>query len=232
MKTNNKHNSKSTQHHDGLGNQMQSAGWLAPPDFQGSTATSAHLQVQNKNKKRKLSKRNLQNIGTFNAQGLLSKTKQMLLADDFFRYNLKALMIQETHMKGNGLIKIKSSDGKEVSLYYSGHSKKSTQGVGIMVHPSTDCEFLPVSSRLMMITIKNEKVEANLISAYAPTNSNTVDNPEKTAQFYNKLSSLITKTKQKNSPNNRRRLQCKDKTRNTEHYKINCNRKFRQKQNQ
>ena len=197
MKTNNKHNSKSTQHHDGLGHQMQSAGWLAPPDFQGSTATSACLQVQNKNKKRTASRRNLQNIGTFNAQGLLSKTKQMLLADDFLKYNMKALMIQETHMQGNGLIDIKSTEGNTVRLYYSGHNKKSTQGVGIMVHPNTKCEFLPVSSRIMMLTIKNEEVVTNLISAYAPTNGKTIDNPEKTAQFYNKLSSIINKTRQK-----------------------------------
>ena len=37
-------------------------------------------------------------FGTFNCQGLLSKVKQMNIADDFCQHQLTAMMIQETHM--------------------------------------------------------------------------------------------------------------------------------------
>ena len=188
----NKIRDQNTQHHDGTGHQMQSTSRLAPLDFHGSTATSAHLQVLKTN-----NKVNLKNIGTFNAQGLLSKTKQMLLADDFYKYNLQALMLQETHMKGNGVLDIKSTTGKTVRLYYSGHKERSSQGVGILVEPTTDCDFTPISSRLMMLTIKNETIQTNLVSAYAPTNKRTIKNPEKTAQFYNNLTSIVNKVKKK-----------------------------------
>ena len=57
----------------------------------------------NKNKQYTMKKKNnhLQKIGTFNCRGLVSsKAKQQMLADDFERYKLAILAIQETYRKG------------------------------------------------------------------------------------------------------------------------------------
>ena len=59
----------------------------------------------------------LQNIGTFNCRGLVSpKAKQQMLADDFERYKLAILAIQETHMKGYGAINLISGTNNSYIL--------------------------------------------------------------------------------------------------------------------
>ena len=79
-------------------------------------------------------KSNLQKIGTFNCQGLVtSTTKTEMLANDFEQYNMSALCIQETHMQGHGVEEIMSSSGNKYLLYFSGHIKKSINGVGLIV---------------------------------------------------------------------------------------------------
>lgn len=182
------------QHREEQGLQMQSTSRLAPLGLSRGTANSAQeMQVtaHSKNKRKQFS-----SIGTFNVQGLLSPVKQMMIADDFFRYGLKALMIQETHIQGSGFLDMKSSNGKTVRLYYSGHKTRSIHGVGIMVDINTNCEFQPITSRLMVLTV-NDNIKTNLISAYAPTNQKTKKYPDKTSSFYNKLSSIIKKMKEK-----------------------------------
>ena len=53
-------------------------------------------------------------IATFNCQGLVtSDAKKRLLADDFEEYQLTMMAVQETHMKGTGLITLKSSSNKQ-----------------------------------------------------------------------------------------------------------------------
>ena len=61
-----------------------------------------------------------QRIGTFNCQGILtSKAKQQMLTNDFEKYKLTALTIQETHIRGYGTVNLTSSTGKPYILYYS-----------------------------------------------------------------------------------------------------------------
>ena len=191
-----------SQDHEGMGHQMQPTSRLASHDFYGSAATNAQIQVhrtKGKQRRRATMKNNLSKIGTFNVQGLLSKTKQLLLADDFLKYNMKALLIQETHLQGSGVLDIKSTNGKVVRLYYNGHQSRSIQGVGILVHPNVNCSFTPVSSRIMMLRIYSEGIETCLISAYAPTNDSTTKYPEITSDFYNKLTSTIAIVKSKDA---------------------------------
>ena len=195
MKSPNSHNKR--QDHDGMGHQRQSTSWLAPLGSRRSTAKNAHFQARQNTLLKHKNKHAYHKVGTFNAQGLLSETKQMLLADDFHNYKMKAIMVQETHMKGQGILDIKSSKGKTARLYYSGHSSKSNHGVGILVAPETQCEFFPISERIIMLKIKNEKIHINLISSYGPTSEQTRRKPEGTVKFYNNLSSIINKTKLK-----------------------------------
>ena len=183
------------QHRDEQGLQMQSTSRLAPLGLSRGTANSAQqMQARAPSKKKR---KQISSIGTFNVQGLLSPVKQMMIADDFLKYGLKALMIQETHMQGNGFLDMKATNGKKVRLYYSGHKTKSIHGVGIVVDMNTKCEFQPVSSRLMVLTVNDSSIKTNLISAYAPTNQKTKKYPEKTSSFYNKLSSIVKKMKEK-----------------------------------
>ena len=68
----------------------------------------------------------MKRICTFNYQGLLDKTKQRLIADDFKAYRLKAMLIREMHMKKEGILNLTSTEGDK---YYSGHESKSIHGV-------------------------------------------------------------------------------------------------------
>ena len=190
----------SFEDHDRTGHLRQPAGRLAPPDFatRQSAVKNAQNLVQTNKSRQQTRKKNILNIGTYNVQGLLSsKTKQMLIANDFYDYKMSALMIQETHLKGTGFLDIKSSKGKTVRLYYSGDGRTSRNGVGILVEPETKCTYTPISSRLMMLRIENDKVPINLICAYGPTSKRTEEQPEATVQFYNAISSILNKTKKK-----------------------------------
>ena len=44
-------------------------------------------------------KRNIQGIGIFNFQGLVTLSKQLILADDSVRYIMAVLCIQETYAR-------------------------------------------------------------------------------------------------------------------------------------
>ena len=45
-------------------------------------------------------KEDMHKIGTFNAQEVLSTSKQQTLADDFRRYKMAILYVQEIYLKG------------------------------------------------------------------------------------------------------------------------------------
>ena len=117
-------------------------------------------------------KKNIQKIGTFNCQGLATKQELKLrtLVDDFERYKLTILAIQETHLKGFGVIAIKSSTNKEYLLYYSGNTTKSENGVGIIIPKTKNVNFTPYNDRICQITTKiNNTQTLNIICVYAPT---------------------------------------------------------------
>ena len=102
----------------------------------------------------------LQKIGTFNCRGLVSsKAKQQMLADDFERYKLAFLAIQETHMKGYDAINMISSTNNSYILYYSGHKTKSENGVGIIIPATKNVAFLPISD---LINNKRSKTKPQI----------------------------------------------------------------------
>ena len=142
-------------------------------------------------------KKNIHKIGSFNCQGLVtSQIKKQLLADDFERYTLTALAIQETHMQGYGVMSIKSSTNKEYLLYYSGNNKKSENGVGIIVPKTNNVKFTPINDRICKITTKvNNNQMLHIISAYAPTLDKSEKQPETREKFYSDIDSIIRKHK-------------------------------------
>ena len=124
-------------------------------------------------------------FATFNCQGLKNITKQRLIADDFVKCNLVAMIIQETHIKSNGIHEMKSTDYKTtLHLYNSGHESKSIRGVGILIRSNSKVIFTPICDRICIMTIKNySNVTCHIISAYAPTMENTVKKPRRNKQL-------------------------------------------------
>ena len=146
------------------------------------------------------------NIGTFNCQGILEPSKQRSIVEDFIKYKLSILCVQETHLKGNGILELPKTNNKQLYLYYSGHKNRSIHGVGIIVNSKEKVSFKPISERICQLTILQEKrKKINIFSGYSPTNKTTDDNPEATTQFYNTLTSMIKKTK---ADKNWGRFQC------------------------
>ena len=88
-------------------------------------------------------------IATFNCQGLNKIEKQTSIADDFIHHNLTAMMIQEMHLKSNGIHVLKTSDGRTtLHLYNSGKESKSINGVGILIRSNLNIKFKPISDRI------------------------------------------------------------------------------------
>ena len=141
----------------------------------------------------------IQKIGTFNCQGILtSEVKKRTLADDFERHGMSFLAIQETHMKDYGVITIKSSTNKEYTLYYSGNNTKSVNGVGIITEQSRNVTFIPINDRICYLTTKvNNKQTVHVVSAYAPTLAHSEKDPEMREKFYSELESILRKFKER-----------------------------------
>ena len=55
----------------------------------------------------------VQRFVTFSCQGLIDKVKQTHIADDFYKFCLAAIMVQETLIKETGLHEFTLSDGKK-----------------------------------------------------------------------------------------------------------------------
>ena len=140
-----------------------------------------------------------QRFGTFNCQGLNDKVKQTHIADDFYKFRLAVIMVQETRIKETGLHEFTSSDGKMVCFYNSVNGAKWIRGVEIITTENTNVTFNLVSKRICIITTNtSENIKCHLISANAPTLENTVRNPE-TCIFYEQLSSLVNSIKQRDA---------------------------------
>ena len=108
-------------------------------------------------------------LATFNCKGLNDEVKQTYIADDFYKFRLAAIMVQETGIKETGLHEFTSSDGKKICLQNSSNGAKSIRGVGIITTENTNVTFNPVSERICIITTNTrENVKSHLISAYAP----------------------------------------------------------------
>ena len=128
---------------------------------------------------------------TFNVQGLNSNIKKSALADDFVHHKIKVMMVQETRIKGEGVYKIKSSNGAKLHLFNSGHKSSSYGGTGFVVDENSKVTFKPVSERISVLTAKLNNIKHVFISVYAPTNETTIKDSNDTRTFYENLSDII-----------------------------------------
>ncbi len=133
-------------------------------------------------------------IGSLNVRGIKEESEQTKLADDMQKYRLEILGIQEHHMKGTGVINIKTSDRKnEYEMYYTGPTVNKYHGVGIVIKKDFQAEFDKISDRICVATISLEKERRNLsfISTYAPTLDVSEKHEEIREQYYQDLEKAV-----------------------------------------
>ncbi len=97
-------------------------------------------------------------VGTFNYRGMTTEMKKTAVATDMEHFEMEAMFIQETHMKGNGVMDIRSNSGKYFTLYYNGvkvnnaGGTKNVGGVGIFVKNGYKVNFKEITEMICMVT--------------------------------------------------------------------------------
>ena len=127
---------------------------------------------------------------TFNCQGLNDDSKKSTLADDFLHYQITVMMLQNTRITGQGVYKITSSNGTDISLYNSGHQSTSHGVTSFLVTTKAEITFKSISERISILKTTMKKKKYCFISVYAPTNESTVKDPEKKKTFHEQLSDI------------------------------------------
>jgi exonuclease III len=128
------------------------------------------------------------NIGTLNVRGLKCELKLKHLAHDMQKYELDILTIQETKLKGLGIIDI----GNEYELFHSSSDNNCYYGCGIICKKDLKVAYKPVSDRICMATIRLDTRKLVVIAAYAPTLESSEKDPSKRETFYNTLQGVIS----------------------------------------
>ncbi len=67
-------------------------------------------------------------MGTFNCRWMTTEMKKTAVATDMEHFKMEVMFIQETHMKGSGVMDIRSNSGKEFTLYYNGIEDNNVGG--------------------------------------------------------------------------------------------------------
>ena len=149
---------------------------------------------------RNIKKCNNINLGAWNVRTLLDNTKAdrperrtALVARELARYNVEIAALSETRLADKGQL---TEQGGGYTFFWSGRSEleKRESGVGFAIksHIARKLTTLPqaINDRLMTLQLPlRGKKNAVLISAYAPTMTNTDDTKTK---FYEDLETLIS----------------------------------------
>ena len=118
-------------------------------------------------------------IATFNINGILTDFKRASIATDIEHYKIDILAIQETHLRGTGILEI----GNKHTLHYTGPEDHSHHGVGFIVKNNSNTTFIKVSDRICCIkTPINETDKRHhifCICVYAPTSKSKASDIEK-----------------------------------------------------
>ena len=144
-------------------------------------------------------------------------TVQRAVANEFLDKKLTVMLLQETKIQNQDQIEITATNGRKLIMYNSGHKNKSLKGVAVLALKETAITFKPVDERICIAEIRPNKISRKkftVLSTYAPTEDDTLENPEKTDTYYNKLGSIIQTVCKRNSLliggdfNARTRLDC------------------------
>lgn len=134
---------------------------------------------------------NSMRIGTWNARSLLTSGKLDNTVIEMERLNTNILGISEVRWTGHG--SCPTSNG---TFYYSGNNNpKNLYGVGVIVDKriaGSVMSFIPYSDRVMMLKLKTDKGNMNIIQVYAPTADKEEAEAEK---FYTELDDIFRSIK-------------------------------------
>ncbi len=140
-------------------------------------------------------------IATWNIRGILEDHRLQELSDDIQRYDLDAVGVQETHLRGTGTIELPSprtatSPKHKYTLYYTGPTNSSHHGVGIVIKSDCQATFKRISDRICSVTIENLSEvtghrKIHIISSYAPTLKRSRQDPKLADDFYNLLDKTV-----------------------------------------
>lgn len=83
-----------------------------------------------------------------------SKIERMNVANDFFKYNLTVMIIQEAKVIVDGMLKFKCLVGKILHQHNSGNQLKLIYGIMVIVKPNCNVSFQPITHRICMTTTR------------------------------------------------------------------------------
>ena len=131
-------------------------------------------------------------IGTWNVRTLQGAGKLEQLEREMSRYNMNMVAVTETHLPGEGEIKL--GEGSSYTLVYSGlQDERRSEGVGIAMTKEAKASmrsYHPVSARVLSAEFQTQVGPLLVIVVYAPTNQHS--NEEKD-EFYNDLDNTISR---------------------------------------
>lgn len=125
-------------------------------------------------------------IGTWNVRTMAQAGKIQTAIKEMERLNLKVLGVSEMRWPGASYCDI-----GDHRIYYSGVPSKYEHGVGIIIHKSVAqnvSNFVPVNERLMLVQVKANPANINILQVYAPTSDYSeteIDN------FYAQVSKVV-----------------------------------------
>ena len=87
-------------------------------------------------------------MGSLNATGIRAEKDQKQIADDMQTYKPGIMRIQGHHLKGTGVIEIRSTDNKDTyELFYTGPNDSKHHGVGIIVRKGLKADYKEITER-------------------------------------------------------------------------------------
>lgn len=128
-------------------------------------------------------------ICTWNVRTLSEPGKAHNAIREMSRLSIDILGISEMRWPGSGQCKI-----SDYSVYHSGNNNgEHRNGVGVIVSkeiaPFIE-NFVPVSERILLITVSTTPIKCNILQVYAPTADKT---DEEIERFYSELEDLVNK---------------------------------------
>ena len=133
-------------------------------------------------------------VRSLNVRGIREEKDPKQIADDMQKYKIDIMWMQEHHLKGTGVIEIRSKDNKNTyELFYTGPKDNKHHGEGVIVRKDLKADYKEITEKMCVVTIKFEKQNRNLmfISTYAPTLKVTEKDKNIREEFYGALTNTV-----------------------------------------
>lgn len=142
--------------------------------------------------------RNFLRVGSLNVRGINKENERNNLADDFHKYHLDLLGVQECKLIGSEVVEITTNDAKkQYDLYFVGNNKN--HGVGIVAKKELKAEFRTITNRICEAIVKigenRSERKLHFFSVYAPTLEQSEKQTDLRENFYDSLQDRLREIK-------------------------------------